>query len=93
MAKKIGLILLLMLGLVGCSRQQQDTNMVDYKEVPSDFTTQPQAPLSNSATTPMLPGKAQLLGAPFDDFPTQTGTATVTPAQNQTVSAPQVPPQ
>lgn len=74
--------------LTGCNRGQKNANVVTQQEVPSDFSTQPQPPQSDT-TTPMLPGKAQILGAPFTDIQTQTGTATVLPSQDQTVDAPQ----
>ncbi len=78
MLKQILLLFSVLFLLTGCERQQQNTNTVFNKEKPSDFTHQkdtgpmPPAP-------PMLPGKAQMLGAPFDDFQTQTGRAQVTP--------------
>ena len=84
------LMIVLMMGflLVACNRGQQNANVVTESEVPSDFTTQPQPPESNN-TTPELPGRAQILGAPFPDVSTQTGTATVLPSQLQTVEVPE----
>lgn len=93
MFRIISVILMITLILTGCDRGQKNANTVTEQEVPSDFTTQPQAPQSNDTTTPMLPGKAQILGAPFNDVQTQTGTATVLPSQDQTVAAPQTTPQ
>ncbi len=88
MSKKIFMILAFALILTACGREQKNTDMVMNKEVPEDFTRQPQPASQATQTTPMLPGKAQVLGAPFLDFPTQTGSATVLPSQNQTVSVP-----
>lgn len=80
--------ILAMLLLTGCSREQKNTDMVMNKEVVANFTMQPETAAESASSIPMLPGKAQILGAPFEDFQTQTGSATVLPSQNKTIEVP-----
>lgn len=88
MYKKILVISAVLLFLTACERQQQGADSVMNKETPMDFTTSPEAqkPTDNQTQTPMLPGKAQILGAPIQDFQTQTGSADVQPSEVQVIN-------
>lgn len=76
--------------LGGCEQRQRGESMVINKEVPADFTMSAiaQKKSEQQAKTPMLPGKAQVIGAYFQDFPTQTGKATVLPSQVKVIEQP-----
>lgn len=75
------LLWVLTLTLVGCSRQQGGVDTVFFREKPSDFTTLPQEAQPSKVVVPPIPGKAVIAGAPFVDFPTQTGSAVSNPNQ------------
>lgn len=95
MVKKLSLtfipLVIVVLLLCACGRQQENTGMVTNKEKYADFTMQSQDQNKPSAPAPMLPGKARVPGAPFQDFQTQTGEAVVLPSQLQTIEGPTVP--
>jgi len=79
MLKKLLIVVAAFCMLTGCERHQENTNTVFNREKLSDFTTKPQPKKIKIKPVPMLPGKAQILGAPFQDFPTQVGRAQVAP--------------
>jgi len=89
MLKKLLIVLAIFCMLSGCERQQKNTGSVFNKERPSDFTTKPLPEGWKPTPPPMLPGKAQILGAPFQDFQTQTGRAQVAPQEGMIKSLPE----
>lgn len=89
MLKKLLIVVAMFCMLAGCERQQKNTNTVFNKESSADFTTKPQPKNWKPKPVPMLPGKAQVLGVPFQDFPTQTGRAQVAPKKSLIKSVPE----
>jgi len=77
------LSLLAIISLSACSREQKGVDTVYNREKPTDFTREVVPPSAIKPPPPMLPGKAKIPGAPFQDYATQTGSAYTTAVKTQ----------